>query len=224
MSAGHLIAAPPYSAPHRASVSARSYRGSRRRILSAARTLFLERSYADVSTDLIACTAGVSKSTLYAHFGSKEDLFTAIMDSEIAALAARTRRCSAAVGDVRTMLTRVGRDCLDLLLSPEAIALHRTAVSIAPKLPEIARRYHELGPKPLVDLVAAILTRGQAKGQLRMSDPEIAAMHFLTLIQGDLVLRRSLAVTIPTREEREGSIGAGLRVFLAAYGARSWVC
>jgi len=175
-------------------------RRSRRRIVSAARELFLGRSYADVSTDLIAGTAGVSKSTLYAHFRSKEDLFAEIMECEIAALGARVGRCGASRGDMQAKLARIARSCLDLLLSPEATALHRIAVAEAPKFPEMGRRFHELGPKPLVRAVAAVLKRGQASGYLRTSDPEIAALHFLALIQGDLVLRGSLALARPGRE------------------------
>ena len=46
-------------------------------ILEAAKQLFLEQGYQGVSMDQIAATAGVSKLTVYSHFGDKETLFAA---------------------------------------------------------------------------------------------------------------------------------------------------
>src|SRR5256885_16619682 len=44
-------------------------------ILRGARRAFLAAGFGAVSMDAIAREAGVSKATVYAHFGSKEDLF-----------------------------------------------------------------------------------------------------------------------------------------------------
>ena len=44
-------------------------------ILEAAKRLFLEQGYEGVSMDQIAADAGVSKLTVYSHFGDKEALF-----------------------------------------------------------------------------------------------------------------------------------------------------
>ncbi len=43
-------------------------------ILEAARTLFTQRNYADVTIADIAAVAGASKGALYHHFPSKEDI------------------------------------------------------------------------------------------------------------------------------------------------------
>ena len=48
-------------------------------ILEAASNLFKECGFSDVSMDAIADRAGVSKRTVYNHFGSKEALFEAIL-------------------------------------------------------------------------------------------------------------------------------------------------
>ncbi|OCG89579.1 TetR/AcrR family transcriptional regulator, partial [Xanthomonas euvesicatoria] len=50
--------------------------GKRAAILGAARTMFMEQGYAGVSMDGIAAQAGVSKLTVYSHFGDKESLFS----------------------------------------------------------------------------------------------------------------------------------------------------
>ncbi len=50
--------------------------GKRAAILQAAKSLFVEQGYAGVSMDGIAALAGVSKLTVYSHFGDKETLFS----------------------------------------------------------------------------------------------------------------------------------------------------
>ena len=44
-------------------------------ILDAARTLFIEKQYADVSLREITQIAGVTKGALYHHFSTKEELY-----------------------------------------------------------------------------------------------------------------------------------------------------
>ena len=51
-------------------------------ILAAAKRAFLAAGFGAVSMDTIAREAGVSKATVYAHFGSKEELFGAVIERE----------------------------------------------------------------------------------------------------------------------------------------------
>ena len=51
-------------------------------ILAAAKRAFLAAGFEAVSMDAIAREAGVSKATVYAHFGSKEELFGAVIEGE----------------------------------------------------------------------------------------------------------------------------------------------
>ena len=48
-------------------------------ILQGAMTQFLEHGYAATSMDKVAKSAGVSKATVYSHFGDKESLFTVLI-------------------------------------------------------------------------------------------------------------------------------------------------
>src|SRR3954447_17347605 len=61
----------------------RPSQGAREAVLEAARELFMERDYAQVSTEEILERAGVSRGALYHHFESKRDLYRAVWrDSE----------------------------------------------------------------------------------------------------------------------------------------------
>jgi AcrR family transcriptional regulator len=53
---------------------------TRNAILKAADTLFAEHGFGLIGVDALACAAGVTKRTLYKHFGSKAALFEAWLD------------------------------------------------------------------------------------------------------------------------------------------------
>ncbi|MEI8618048.1 TetR/AcrR family transcriptional regulator [Pseudoalteromonas sp. B193] len=50
-----------------------------RTVLQAARKIFLTHGFNGATTDMIQREAGVSKSTVYAHFTNKETLFLAVI-------------------------------------------------------------------------------------------------------------------------------------------------
>ena len=50
-------------------------------IVDAALKAFLEAGYAEASVNRIAAAAGVSIKTLYRHYDSKDDLFSAVMEA-----------------------------------------------------------------------------------------------------------------------------------------------
>ncbi|WP_226550872.1 TetR/AcrR family transcriptional regulator [Celeribacter naphthalenivorans] len=53
---------------------------SRREIIASARDLMREKGYAGMSMKDVALSVGLSKSSLYSHFGSKEDLVPEVLD------------------------------------------------------------------------------------------------------------------------------------------------
>ena len=55
----------------------------RKAILQAAATLFLRNGYLGTSMDEIAALAGVSKQTVYKHFGDKQELLLAIVNDAL---------------------------------------------------------------------------------------------------------------------------------------------
>src|SRR5262245_14005214 len=58
-------------------------------ILDAARTAFADTGYHETSLDSVAERAGVSKALLYEHFGSKRELFVAMLEMHVHGLIER---------------------------------------------------------------------------------------------------------------------------------------
>ena len=106
------------------------YRSSRQIILATSREIFLRHGYGEGSMDAIAQRSGVSKTTLYAHFESKEALFNQV----VVEMVGEHGHDAAAVlevppeADFRQGLVTVGHRMLDLLLDPEVMALTRLCV------------------------------------------------------------------------------------------------
>ena len=80
-------------------------------ILAAARELFLDHGFDAVAMDMVAQQAPVSKATLYAHFSSKEELFTAVVVDEAHRVLAEVWRAAPERDDIRDMLRHIVRLC-----------------------------------------------------------------------------------------------------------------
>ncbi len=78
-------------------------------ILSAARSLFLERDYEATTMDDIASRAELSKATLYLYFRGKEDLYIALLHEGLHALNQRLREAALGPGLAPDRLRAFGR-------------------------------------------------------------------------------------------------------------------
>jgi TetR/AcrR family transcriptional repressor of mexJK operon len=173
--------------------------GSRRvRILDAAAKIFRTQGY-EAPMDDIAAEADVAKQTLYNQFGSKEDLFRALIADRAAVLRAplMDERHSAAP---RYVLFALAREYHATLLSRDGFKFMRMVISLAGRFPDTARDFYEEGPARTL----AALTKwieGEVKlGRLAVRDPALAAEHFLAMILGHVQLRGLLNVGRPLSE------------------------
>jgi AcrR family transcriptional regulator len=69
--------------PYRSALRAEQARQTRLRILDAASGLFAKRGYVAVTMDAIAAAAGVAVDTVYATFGTKRGLLSALIDQGV---------------------------------------------------------------------------------------------------------------------------------------------
>ena len=138
--------------------------GKAEAVLAAAERAFLAQGFGAVSMDAIAREAGVSKATVYAHFANKEELFGAV----IAGLSERRFHGFSAEaldpGDIEASLLTIATLFLDLVLSPEAIALNRTIIGEVTRFPALGEVFWAAGPERTRVQIEAFFRRAVATG------------------------------------------------------------
>lgn len=77
---------------------------TRKRVLDAAKTLFVAKGYAGTGTPEIVAQAGVTRGALYHHFEDKRSLYLALVEAESAAVAAEIEDAGSAADAPIVML------------------------------------------------------------------------------------------------------------------------
>jgi AcrR family transcriptional regulator len=128
---------------------------NREAVLNAARQVFIERGYAGASLEAIADEAGFSKGVVYSQFGSKPDLFMALLERRIEERAAQNERIvaqSVGVDALRELTQAANRYAADsgwpyLLTEFRALAMRD---------PELNRRYAQAHSRSVESLASAL--------------------------------------------------------------------
>src|SRR5271165_68275 len=187
-------------------------------ILAAAKRMFLESGFGAVSMDAIARAAGVSKATVYAHFAGKEELFGAVISRECERYLAEFSAGELDPRRVRASLTTLGRRFLNLLLSPDAIALHRLIVGEVSRFPALGAVFWHAGPERNLAQIEAFLRAAVAAGGLDIADPRRAAEQFTGLVRGETQLRHLLRLNNEAdRPKIDAIVDAAVDAFLRAF-------
>lgn len=210
------------NAPHAPdSFPPRGHEAKRASIMDAAGSVFCREGFAGANIDLIAAEAGVSRQTIYNHHGDKEKLFVAVVRD-------LTERCNAGIfttlasfpdqpadleGDLVRFAVRMNRNCL---CNRDGKALRKLIQAEGERYPELFAVWREQGPGRTWPALAARFARLALAGHLSMDDPDIAARHFLALVNAELQTTFMLGGT-PTEEEVLQSARNGVSAFLRAY-------
>jgi len=150
-------------------------------ILEAALELFITYGYHGLSMRQIAETVGVSKAALYYHFQDKEQLFLAVLDTQLKHFETLIDAAAAEEDTIRDFIRRL----VDEILS-QPVAM-RAAIRLASQemaqLSEPARAtfkysYHTR----FIEKIQSMLKRGIDQGELRPVDPKVATWALLGIL------------------------------------------
>jgi len=189
------------------------------RILVAAQGHFLESGYALTSMDAIAKIAGISKSTLYSYFESKEHLFGAVIQQARQSLH-DSLTTVAAVGeqDAEKMLRQIGEQFLRFVTSADSITMYRVVIAESAHFPDLGHDLFQSGSNLIADLIGESLRRWSEAGLLSIANPMHAARQFLALLKSDLQLRCLLDPRRVTDEaDIQTNVESAVTLFLGLY-------
>ena len=148
--------------------------------LEAASEVMAEQGLA-APLQLIAKRAGVSKQTLYNHYGGKTGLFRAQISRAVAQMTAPFVEPSPSE-PVEDSLAGLAADMMRWVLAPPAIAAKKRAIEGASDMPELPATLDE-GSKAVISRIAAYFQAQTEAGRLQVDDPQEAAEFFDALVR-----------------------------------------
>ena len=190
-------------------------------ILEAAERMFLQQGYEGVSMDQIAAEAGVSKLTVYSHFGDKDSLFAEAVRAHCEESMPAALFEPAPAVPLRERLLAIGHAFVAMVMTPDAIAAHR--ILCAPQVTGsgLADRLWAAGPRPLQASFTAMLERRIRAGELDIPDPPRAASHFFTLLKGEPHAQAVFGYCCSgSPDTPDAHIASVVDMFLRAYAVR----
>jgi AcrR family transcriptional regulator len=178
-------ASKPSKQPVSAGVAVQSEKA--RMVLAGARTVFLANGFSAATTDMIQQAAGVSKSTVYSHYPTKECLFVSVVEAECAKFLKSVPREKSSEEPLADILSAMALAYLDIVLSRDGLALYRMIAAEAPRFPELGRRFYLAGPAAINNIVAETLEVAASKRLLDLGSIGLdsAASLFVNMVRGE---------------------------------------
>ena len=150
---------------------------NREAVLEAARQVFIQRGYAGASLEAIAEVAGFSKGVVYSQFGSKPDLFFALLERRITERAAQNDRVVAQFVGAEALHELIRASHLDAAVDSGWRYVLTEFRALAMRDPELNRRYAE-AHSHAVESLASVLGRVYQGTGLRPPLPPIPRRVF----------------------------------------------
>ena len=169
-------------------------------IEAAAYEVLEQKGFAGASMLAIAKAAKASNETLYRWYGDKTGLFSALVERNAAEVRALLESGLKDQADPMQILDDFAPALLSLLLGNRAIALNRAAA--ADSTGTLGQAITRSGRETIAPLIAQVLERARAGGDLSFDDTQDAVVLFLDLLVGDQQIRRAIGQTqAPTHGE-----------------------
>ncbi|WP_196248241.1 TetR/AcrR family transcriptional regulator [Pseudomonas chlororaphis] len=189
----------------------------RRRLVKIATEKFLELGYRDTSMALISSINGGSKTTLYTHFPTKEELFLEVVGNLAKGRVETAFKALRPNADLRQVLLDFGERYLSVTCSKDLLKVFRMGISES-ESSSAGKLVYEYGPRMCRKRISCFFDDQVARQVIRDCDTHIAAVHYLRLIESDLAELFLLGIrNEPSSEEIRRSVETGVTVFLSAY-------
>jgi AcrR family transcriptional regulator len=189
------------------------------RLLDVALQEFLAHGYGGTSLTRIVKAAGISKTTLYTRFASKDELFSATVHRQIQKLAAASAlRSRRGPPDLAGGLKTYGNRILEISLEGDLLQVNRLIYSESGRFPELGRAAAERSEHGVADVATFIAKCAEADG-IPCRDPHLVAETFISMLRGWYVDKFLTNRPVAARQ-RQRWVDAAVDLLLA--GRASW--
>ncbi|ALL15108.1 TetR/AcrR family transcriptional regulator [Caulobacter henricii] len=168
--------------------------------------------------EAIARHAGVSKQTVYNHYGCKAELVRALMARRVELITAPLRM-PGAEENPQAALEAYARSILETVNGASSYSVMRVVIQGAGEMPEVAHEVFEAGPRHARRQLAAFLETETRLGRLQVEDFDQAAEFFSGMVLGHAQLRALLCLPADkTQAQFDDLAREAAKRFLKAYG------
>lgn len=183
----------------------------RAELIHAATRLFIELGFERASIDELVNRTGVSKATIYTHFGNKQGLFIAVNESLMDRHLWPMERKNLADQPLREQLAIIAEHTMTVLLTEEGLGLARMTFAHAKQFPEIAEALYRHGlQRATGDLAKALAPHTR--------EPLKKAEYFWAMLMHQLALEGYLGLNKPmSNRQRKAHAGRVVDDFLSAF-------
>ena len=188
---------------------------------AAKRGSFLERGFTATNLDEVAAAAGVSKMTIYSHFGSKEGLFIQVLEQVIAEGSTDTPSLDGDVDEAELVdtLMAIAVDLVETVQDPEVVGLRRVLVAEQPRHPRLASAWRRSTVVAAVGALTGFFKALRERELLADVQPQVLATQRSRCSSATRWMPR--CSTHPVRVRRRmPTRRTSCRTVLAAYGSR----
>jgi TetR/AcrR family transcriptional regulator, mexJK operon transcriptional repressor len=188
-------------------------------IMDAAREEFFAHGFAAASIETIAAVSNVSKVTVYNRFGSKEALFSAVVERECQTMGIGLADLTSKADDLRGQLIDFGGRVIDFLTQPHVIRFERRIAAETEQRPEIGELFLNAGPRKMRARLTDVMERAVENHAIKSCDCALAAGHLYGMIVGFDIFMARFSKDRPDNAELHKHVALAVDQFLAAYRA-----
>lgn len=186
-------------------------------ILNAAITLFCHQGFPHTSMDEVAKLAEVSKQTVYAHFGNKDELFIAAIESQCVVHQLGDTLLQD-IEDPQACLLKFAQHFSDLIISDPAITVFKACVAQSETHPQVSQMYFAAGPEHVLGLLEEYFTKLNQTDKYNFDDPHQCAVRLCLMLFGELRLKLELGLEVDSLlASRDDYIAQTVAMFIRAY-------
>ncbi|MGF6598496.1 TetR/AcrR family transcriptional repressor of mexJK operon [Paraburkholderia sp. GAS448] len=177
----------------------------RERLLNAATQVFRAEGFGGARVEEIAARAGISKTTVYRQYGTKEDLFRAAIWHGMEDLRGKIEQLLKPRRDFSKALLVLLRTLTDHMASTDTIEITRVSVGESHRFPDVAKGFLQY-VNAMLEPVANFIASAAQGGTISVSDAPQAARDLLTLVAGSTEVLMGIPTTPAQRQQRAAHI------------------
>ncbi len=190
-------------------------------VLMGARSVFMACGYGDANMDEVARTAKVSKATVYSYFPDKQRLFIEVVKAECEHMAEHAMEEIDQGHNIHDVLGKAAGYMVNFFLSEFSQRMFRICVAEADRIPELGRQFYENGPIMGRQHIAEYLRKAHAKGEIEVTDFELAADQFAELCKATLWPQAVFGIRSEFNDaEKQKVVSAAVETFCTAYAPK----